>query len=286
MKNETEKQDKRKNILITTVIQLVVFMVCYFLIAWREPIPPIPEYGIELNFGFETNGSGQTATNPDFTESEETDEELIEETESENVPEQPAESAVEEISGDLPVEEPKKEPKEEEPVEEVKKTETVKKTEVKKTETVKTPEVKKEVTTPKTPVAEPVKPIDDKKVSGQGTTEGTKDQGVETGKIDERALFGSQGGGKAGASLAMTGWVWDEQPNPDDKSDESGQIVFEITIDADGYIVGIKTLKSTVTPATERVYRQSVERLTFSKSSGYVAASQSKGTISFIIKTR
>lgn len=286
MQNEKEKLDKRKNILITTVIQLVVFLVCYFLIAWREPIPPIPEYGIELNFGFETSGSGQTATNPDFQESE-AEEELIEETiEPENVMEEPAEAAVEEITGDLPVEEPKEVPKKEEPVKEVQKTEPVKKPEVKKTEPVKTTEVKKVETTPKTPTAEPVKPTDDKKISGQGTTESTKDQGVAEGKIDERALFGSQGGGKAGASLAMTGWVWDEQPNPDDKSDESGQIVFEVTIDSDGYIVGIKTIKSTVTPATERVYRQSVERLTFSKSSGYVAAAQSKGTISFIIKTR
>ena len=30
----------------------------FFLLAWKEPFPPIPEYGIELNFGIDNQGSG------------------------------------------------------------------------------------------------------------------------------------------------------------------------------------------------------------------------------------
>ncbi len=92
--------------------------------------------------------------------------------------------------------------------------------------------------------------------------------------------------GTSGASLQMAGWVWDSKPDPKDNSDETGKIVYMITIDDEGYITNISLQSSTVTPAVERLYRQSVERLSFSKTSEYKPAPTSSGTITFLIQTK
>ena len=108
-------------------------------------------------------------------------------------------------------------------------------------------------------------------------------------EIDSRAIYGSQGsntGANEGASLALAGWTWDFEPEPKDNSDESGKIVYKIVVDEEGYLVKIETLTSTVSPAVERKYRESVQKLTFSKTGEYKAASLSTGTVTFIIKSR
>ena len=56
--SELEKQNKKKAALYTTIIQVVLFAVLFFMVAWRAPDPPLPEYGIELNFGMDEQGSG------------------------------------------------------------------------------------------------------------------------------------------------------------------------------------------------------------------------------------
>ena len=61
--------------------------------------------------------------------------------------------------------------------------------------------------------------------------------------IDERAIYNSTKiSGAKGSSLEMQGWIWDFEPDPQDKSSESGKIVFEITVDYYGEIVGLKTI--------------------------------------------
>lgn len=106
------------------------------------------------------------------------------------------------------------------------------------------------------------------------------------GTLDDQALYGSRGSGGNGASLQMTGWVWDFKPDPKDNSDETGKIVYKIKIDDEGYIIDIELQSATVTPAIERLYRQSVERLSFSKTSEYKPAPTSTGTITFLIQTK
>ncbi len=104
--------------------------------------------------------------------------------------------------------------------------------------------------------------------------------------IDDGTIYGRQRGGSNGASLQMAGWVWDFKPNPNDKSDESGKIVYMITIDDEGYIQNIKLQSSTVSRSVERVYRQSVERLSFSKTGDYKPRPTSTGTITFLIHAK
>ena len=83
----------------------------------------------------------------------------------------------------------------------------------------------------------------------------------------------------------MQGWIWDFEPNPQDKSSESGKIVFEITVDYYGEIVGLKTIETTLSPKVENIYKEEVLKLTFSPTNTNNPADISKGKITFIIKT-
>ncbi len=127
----------------------------------------------------------------------------------------------------------------------------------------------------------------DKAAPSQGDNANkTGDKGNPEGKLDARALYGTQGGGN-GASLDMTGWMWDFIPKPNDPTTESGRIVFEVKVDDQGEIIGVKTVEKTVSSTVEKIYRQAVEQLTFSRTSdNTVPASVSTGRITFILKSR
>ncbi len=275
-----EKDKKYRRIgwwtaILTQVVMLILF---YFLIAWKEPFPPIPSYGIELSFGIDRTGQGEEAPASlepeEVIEESETQEEPVDEPEEVVEAAEPAEEVVEET--EVP----------EEPITETPSPDVVeKKIEEPKPEPVKTEEPAKEVK------KEEQKPANNPTVSetpspSQGNTNEPGDEGKKEGKLDDRALYGNQGGGSNGASLQMTGWVWDFKPSPNDKSDETGKIVYKITIDDEGYITKIELQSSTVSPEIQRLYRQSVERLSFSKTSEYKPAPTSTGTITFLIQTK
>lgn len=255
---------------MTQVVMLILF---YFLIAWKEPFPPIPSYGIELSFGLEETGQGEIA--PGTPEPQEETEE------TEEVAEEQPEEVIEEIPTEAV---------EESEVEEVPVSETPSPDVVEEKKEVTPPPVKE--TKPEQEVKEEVLPppnttTESETVSpSQGTTTEPGDEGKKEGVVDDRALYGSQGGGENGASLQMAGWTWDSPPNPNDQSDETGKIVYEITIDDEGYIITIVLKSSTVSPEIQRLYRESVGKLTFSKNSEYKPAPTSSGTITFLIQTK
>src|SRR5688572_5073360 len=55
-----EKETKRKRIAFVTSagIHGIILLLFLFSMAWRAPNPPLPEFGIELNFGDSDVGSG------------------------------------------------------------------------------------------------------------------------------------------------------------------------------------------------------------------------------------
>ena len=55
---QQEKKNKQTALLSSIGIQIVVVLLLFVIVAWRAPNPPLPEYGIELNFGLDTEGSG------------------------------------------------------------------------------------------------------------------------------------------------------------------------------------------------------------------------------------
>ncbi len=133
------------------------------------------------------------------------------------------------------------------------------------------------------------KAISPKKVEQQPPSQVTENQPsapTEEPVIDTRGLYTGTGNDKrAGASLEMTGWIWDAVPHPQDETDEIGKLVFEITIDDTGEIIGIKTLEKTVSPLVEQLYKEEVAKLTFSKTSKELTyAATSTGKITFILQ--
>ncbi len=293
---EKEKKNKQMGAIISVGTHIVILLIFLFVVAWKAPNPPLPEIGIELNFGLDEAGTGEEQPEPFTTPAESDSDEDAAPDGMEEVPEEVVEdqTPVEETS------EPVTEPVEstEQPTEEVVNThespdvvEEVPVAEDKKEE------VKEEVTQEEAPKLPPVLYPNNKPGAGgtdgdannaQNANQGDKqgevgDQGDKDGKVNEKALYGNAGGG-GGSSLQMTGWMWDSKPKPNDTSSESGKIVFQVDIDNKGDIERIKTIVSTVSPTLKKVYEDEVRKLTFSKTSGTSVASTSTGTITFIIK--
>ncbi len=288
MATSDEKKNQRIALAVATGSQALLLLLFFFLVAWRRPDPPLPEYGIELEFGMDNQGSGQTPVPEPTPVVEEVVEEATPEPEVEETPETPVvEPEVEEVT-----EAEVTEPEPEEPVEEVV-TETqveespvvVEEVEESVKEVVAKPEPKPEPTP--VPKQESLYPGKASKPSNQGDdAKEVGDKGKEEGKIDERAIYGAKGSAD-GASLQMAGWNWDNIPRPNDSSNENGRIVFEITIDDQGEIIGVRTIEKTVSPTVERQYRLAVEQLTFSTTNDNVRpAPTSTGRITFIIRAK
>lgn len=269
MIDQEEKKRQRKAWLTSVSIQVVLLLLFYFLIAWKEPFPPNPEFGIELNFGQVNTGSGTTPVqSPDVSEVDE-----VEQTASQADEQSPieADDANEPVDPVETVDNP-------DPI--VSQKETTSSSQ-KPTESDKeTDDLDEQTTNPASTYQNP-----DTNAS-QGDNGDTGDQGNPEGDINKEALYGEPGGGENGSSLQMSGWEWDSPPEPNDTSQESGKIVFRIRVDQDGYLEGIEVEKSTVSLQVLNEYKRAVELLTFSKTSSYQSAPYSTGKITFIIRSR
>jgi outer membrane biosynthesis protein TonB len=107
------------------------------------------------------------------------------------------------------------------------------------------------------------------------------DQGNPKGSIDAS----KPGGAKTGLALNVSGWGMGARPQVNDDSDESGRIVFEITVDDTGDIINVRVKESTVSQSVVEVYKRAVSRMKLIPKSENVP-STSKGTITFNIKSR
>ena len=109
----------------------------------------------------------------------------------------------------------------------------------------------------------------------------------ETKTVDERGLYQTQPGKQAGAKLDLAGWMWDTTPQPQDDTEESGKIIFEIKIDEFGEVIAVKTLEKTVSPLVEKLYKDALTELTFSRTADNIAyASVYTGKVTFILRTK
>lgn len=302
---------------------VVLFLCSLFLIAWRAPDPPLSEYGsgIELNFGLDNQGYGDIQ--PDVPvgnngapkeKPEESKPEPQEEApkETPRVIEKVEEKVVEKAK---PVEEERDEDvvssKAESPVTVKEKKEDPKPVEKKpepKVEDKPKVEEKPKVVEEKPKLSEEAvfKPkTQTSTASGTKTGDGkpgspgnhgddpgtTGDKGSPQGTLDADALYGKAGhgnggaGGSGGSSLELSGWKWDERPNPQVPNNESGRLVFEIKVDGNGDIVSIRTIERSVSTNTEQICRREVEKLTFSKIGSNVPE-MSTGKITFVIRAR
>jgi protein TonB len=307
---ELERKNKRKALLYTTIIQVVLFVALFFIVAWRAPDPPLPEYGIELNFGLDDQGSGdiqpQTAVGNEGKAEEQPEEskpidqdepEVKQEVQEEakTVEAKPVEEqVVSKVESPVVVKEKKDEAK---PVEKPAEKPEEKKIEPTVEEKPKVEE--KKVEEPKINPDAVYKPstqsgnADSKstetkagKTGNHGDDAGkTGDKGNPQGTLDAKALYGKPGGGAGGSSLELAGWDWDEIPQPDVPNNITGRIVFEITVNSKGELDGYRVIENSLNPEAAKACREAVEKLTFTKTGSNVPP-VSKGKITFVVRAK
>lgn len=262
------------------------------MMAWRAPNPPFPEYGIELNFGLDDQGSGevQPETPASVTNSEE-----LEQEEQVEVTVQDAQEAVEDIK---PVPESVQDAGE--PVSKQESPVTVKESKPAEVKPVERAEEKPVQAAVKKIVEEEnkrdkadEKPVDiedsgGKKPANHGDdVKAVGDKGSPEGTLDAKALYGNAGGGGGGVGLDLAGWEWDQIPRPQIPGNESdGKIEFEIKVDENGDIIGYRVLERSLSIAAEKACRDAISKLTFSKKPGAVVPAVSVGKLTFVVRTR
>ena len=115
-----ETRNNRIGILTSLGIHVALFVVLFFMMAWRAPDPPLPEYGIELNFGLDDQGSGDVQ--PDKPVGDDTEQQSVaaeeqasqtqadesNSTEKEVVPEKTVDPSVSKLESPITVKEEKK----------------------------------------------------------------------------------------------------------------------------------------------------------------------------------
>jgi len=295
METRQDTQNKRIAFLVSVGLHASIFLTFFFLISWRAPYPPAPEYGVVLNYGLDNQGGGDVQ------------------------PETPVGNApVEEKNTDLQAqgnnaqEEPTKQAGPEQEVKQEKtdaalsdeNSDVTVKAEKKKIENK--PNVKVEKVEP----SNEVKPkMEEKKVvrreavyqSESGTKKGDTnqsqgddpgkvgDKGSPEGKLDAKALYGKPGGGAGGNGfgLSMSGWEWASKPKtPDLPDNEDGRIIFEIECDEDGEIIGITTLERGLSAKAEQLLKEEIRKNSLTRTSNGKAPTKSKGKVVFVLKTK
>lgn len=114
---------------------------------------------------------------------------------------------------------------------------------------------------------------------------GVGDKGNPNGKLNAKEFYGTPGGAPTGVAFDVSGWSLASRPNVSDDSDETGKIVFKITVDGDGEIINVRTQQTTVSPSVVEVYRKAVQRLRL-RPKGGATPPTATGTITFIITSK
>ncbi len=304
MLTRQEKKNKQIAAATTVAVNGLLLLLMIFAGSWRMAGEGEGDYpGIEVNLGYDEQGSGdvepmtpigdEKATDDEEAPAEKTEEPKVEtpsnpppveETETKDV--KPAETLTDPNS-DVAI---KETPKEQKPVE-------------------KTPEKKVE----EKPVEKPVEKKPEQKVNeaavykkpttgeasktgdGTGKQGTTGNQGDDVGKEGNKGVEGGtpgasvyQGkpGGGDGGSLELNGWDWDNIPKPNIEDGETGRIVFEIEVDDNGELIRYRKESGTVSAAAERACVAAIQKLTFTKKTGAKVPAISKGRITFVIRAR
>ena len=114
---------------------------------------------------------------------------------------------------------------------------------------------------------------------------GVGDKGNPKGNVNAKEFYGTPNGGSSGVAFDVSGWSLASRPNVNDDSDETGKIVFQLTVDDSGNIIAVKTRQTTVGASVVEVYRRAVQRLKLRPKSAN-APPTSTGTITFIITSK
>jgi periplasmic protein TonB len=303
MDTNQEAKNKRIAAATTFVVNAAILLLMIFIGSWKMAGEGDGDYpGIEVNLGYDEQGSGdiepmtpigdEKATDDEDAPAEKAEEPVDEKITAPAVTPPPAETKVAETSkvltdpnSDVEI---KEKPKEEKPVEKV----VEKKPEV----PVEKPVEKKPDPVPTAVYKKPSGSTDATK-SGDGTgKQGTEgNQGDDVGKEGNKgvpggtpgaAVYKGTPGGGDGGSLELNGWDWDNIPKPNIQDGETGRVVFNIEVDENGELIRYTKESGTVSAAAERACVAAIQKLTFTKKSGAKVPPVSKGKITFVIRAQ
>jgi len=291
MAYETTPEERKKQVmamLASVGLHGALALLFFFLVAWREPNPPLGLPGIEIQMGFSAEGSGEVQplepTGNDGTESEAPNNDQPEEATPESEP----------VPDDVKPVDPQPVSKEESPVV------------VKEKEEVKTPTPEKPVDKKTEPKKEPEKPkVNDATVykpksESSNTSDKAKagkpgNEGDDTGKTGDKgqpdgdpngAYNGPKGPGGGGVSMSgFNGFTWPKVPTPALPDDANGVYEFLVKVDADGNVTSVKPLQRGLSLEAERRFKQVIERLEFTPK-GVNLPEESEGKIVFRVVSK
>lgn len=292
---DREKKNRQIAFISTVGIHAVLFVLMFLLVAYRAPDPPLSDLGagIELNIGFDDEGGGDDPMITPVGDNGDQQEEVQDQTQDAQQQEEVKEPVTEETKTEAPKEDEKLITADDE-------SSVV----IKKKDEVKPADKPKEKVEEKKPEVKPEKPQavfkpTERKSESDGKTGGAKEgtsgsEGDDAGKTGNKGkpegtlvkggqYTGTPGGG--GSSLELSGWAWDQKPNPDVPNNESGRLVFEIKVDENGDIISIKTLERSVSQEAEQICRKEIQKLSFTQTGTNVPAI-STGKITFVVRSK
>lgn len=318
---EEERLNKKNRIVasVTTVaIQGLLLVAMVVLVASRPPNPPWEDrsYGVELNFGLDTEGYGDIQpTEPvgnrgDQAEAPKRQEEPAEtpEVREEPKPEvkepvrvpEPVETKPEVVERNDDPESPvlvkEKKPEEKKPPVE----KPVEKVPEKVVE--KAPEKKVETKKPEAPVVDSKAVFKPKTQSAAGTGEGGEkagqpgnhgddkgkvgDKGNPQGTLDAKALYGQPGGGGGGVSMSgFNGFEWPTVQTPTLPDEAFGVYEFMVKVDDQGEVLSVTPLQRGLSLEAERKLKEVIQKLSFVPKGSNLPA-QSEGKITFRVVSK
>lgn len=317
---EEEERLNKKNrtvaMLTTAALQGVLLVALFVLVAWRPPDPPLPEYGVELNFGLDTEGYGDVqptepvGNNGDQAEAPAQQEEAAATPEVKEEPQpvvkeptrvpEPVETKPEVAERNDDPESPvlvkEKKPEEKKPVVE----KPAEKAPEKVAEKVvdKKPEEKK----PEAPTVDSKAVFKPKEQTASGTgTSGEKagkpgnhgddkgkvgDKGNPEGKLDAKALYGQPGGGGGGISMSgFNGFEWPAVQAPTLPDEAFGVYEFMVKVDDQGDVISVTPLQRGLSLEAERKLKTMIQQLVFVPK-GSNLPPQSEGKITFKVVSK
>jgi periplasmic protein TonB len=293
MEDQREKKNQKIAWVTTVGVHGLILLLLLFLVAWQAPNPPLPEIGIELNFGFDQQGSGDVQPEtpvgaPEQEEQakptpEETAPEIIEEIQPEEV-EEIVPEVTQKLESPVVIKEEKK--VEDKPVEKPKEKPIEKPVEAKPIEKPKiNPEtVYKPTTESKTEGTATDKPGT---AGNQGDDEGkTGDKGDPKGSLDANALYGKQGGGGGGISMSgFNGFEWPKVEAPSLPEEAYGVYEFIVKVDDQGYVTSVVAAQRGLSLEAEKRLKAQIQKLQFIPKGSNLPES-SEGRITFKVVSK
>ncbi|WP_448519082.1 hypothetical protein [Rhodoflexus sp.] len=275
---QREEQDRRLAGIFTIVIYAALLAIFIFTVVWSPPDPPIPVYGIEVNFGTADAGSGRIQSQSKANNNNNLDDARpnttpVTETRPTTQPAQPTPERVVEQPVARPVV-----------------TEDPNSPDIRNDQKISPPVVNRPTEqlqrTEQPSNTESGRGAGDKSTANNnGNVAGaTGDQGKPDGSLNTDALMGS--GGSGGTALDLAGWTWDTRPVVNDKSSETGRLEFEIRVDRNGDVVGVRLLFRSVSPSVARLYEEALREVSFRPTAAGARPSITVGRVIFNITSR